>query len=258
MKLYLQMLKKPVFALEDVMEGCSNIGTAKNHLTKLVADGYVQRIRKNLYTCISPETGLPVANKYQIASAITKNSFVSHHTALEYYGVADQVYYEVYVSSATKVQEFEYEGFTYKCVSVKNDFQVDAPIMANCVRISSAERNVIESIKDMDKISGIEEIMAALELFPMLDEEKMLDCLDNYNNQFLYQKTGFIMEHYKENFSISDDFISYCKEKSGKSKRYFSNDMMCTRWNKKWQLMIPERLFEIKNGVSEWNLTKEY
>lgn len=248
MKLYLKMMKKPVFTIEDVLEICANSGTVKNHLVKLVADGYVERIRKNLYTCISPETGVPIANKYQIASAITKDSFASHHSALEYYGVTDQVYYEVYVSSSTRFQEFVYEGYTYKCIVTKDATHVDSPIMANGVRVSTVERAIIESIKDMDKVAGAEEVLATIELFPLLDENAMLDCLERYDNQFLYQKTGFIMEHFKKRFAISNDFFLRCKEKAGESKRYFSKDMKCTRWNKEWKLMIPEGVFQIKNG----------
>lgn len=248
MKLYLEMLKKPVFTIEDAMTDGSNAGTVKNHLVKLVADGYVERIRKNLYTCISPESGMPVASKYQIASALTKDSFISHHSAMEYYGVTDQVYYEVYVSSTTKFQEFEYDGYTYKCVVVKDVFGIDNPVMVRGVRVSDVERTVIESIKDMDKIAGIEEVVAAIELFPMLNESRLLEYLAAYDNQFLYQKTGFILEHFKEKFGISESFYQHCKENAGKSKRYFSRDIKCTIWNKKWQLMVPHNLFEVKNG----------
>ena len=43
-----------------------------------------------------------VANRFQIASAITPSSYVSYHTAFEYYGIADQVFYEVFVGSETR------------------------------------------------------------------------------------------------------------------------------------------------------------
>lgn len=249
MKLYLEMLKKPVFTIEDAMTVCANSGTAKNHLVKLVSDGYVSRIRKNLYTCISPETGFPVADRYQIASAITKDSFVSHHSALEYYGVTDQVFYEVYVSSTTKFQDFEFDGYTFKCILIKDTSEVECPRFSNGVRVSSVERAVIESIKDMDKVSGAEEVIAAIEAFPLLHEDKMLKRLERYANQFLYQKTGFVMERFKERFNLSEAFFECCKEKAGMSKRYFSNDMKCKNWNKEWQLMVPENLFNMKNGV---------
>lgn len=57
-----------------------------------------------MYTCISGETDSPVANKYQIGCAITESSYISHHTAMEYYGMGDQVYYDIYVSSKTPLK----------------------------------------------------------------------------------------------------------------------------------------------------------
>jgi len=248
MSLYLEMLKKPVFSSEDAVQLCKNSGTAKNHLSRLAAEGRIERIRRDLYTCISPETGLPVANKYQIASAITPTSCVSHHTALEYYGAADQVYYDVYVSSATKFKEFEYDGYTYRCIVSANNCDITQPDFTNGIKITGMERTVIDSIKDMDKVAGLEEVIAAIELLPMIDEQKLIENLSFYGNQFTYQKTGFILERYKEQFALSDYFFEYCREKAGKSKRYLTNDVKCTIWNREWNLMVPENVFGLKNG----------
>ena len=45
------------------------------------------------------ETDSPLANRYQIAGAIIPSSYFFHHSAMEYYGVSDQIFYEIYVSS---------------------------------------------------------------------------------------------------------------------------------------------------------------
>lgn len=248
MKFYLEMMKKPVFTSEDIAAVYTNEKSGNNHVLKLVSGGYVERIRKNLYTCISPETGLPIANKFQIASAITETSFVSHHTALEYYGITDQVYYDVYVSSATRFKEFEYDGYTYKCIVTKHLEGVVSPPLTNGIKVSDMEKTLIDSLKDMDKIAGIEEVLSAIELLPALNEKKLLLYLEKYNNQFLYQKTGLILTQYKNQFNISKKFFTECKKKAGKSKRYLTKDTKSTIWNKEWKLLVPENIFSLKNG----------
>ena len=248
MKFYFEMMKKPVFTSEDIATFYTNKKSGNNYVLKLVSEGYVERIRKNLYTCISPETGLPIANKYQIASAITDTSFVSHHTALEYYGVTDQVYYDVYVSSATRFKEFEYDGYAYKCVVTNHLEGVVNPPMTNGIRVSEIEKTLIDSLKDMDKIAGIEEVLSAIELLPTLDEKNILAHLEKYENQFLYQKIGFVLTQYKNQFNLSKEFFNECKKRAGKSKRYLTKDTKCTTWNKKWKLMIPDNMFNLKNG----------
>lgn len=43
-------------------------------------------------------------------------SYVSHHTAFEYYGTVDQIFYEVYVGSEMRFHDFEFDGYTYHYV----------------------------------------------------------------------------------------------------------------------------------------------
>ena len=110
MDIYFEMAKHPVFTIEDVNLFYNNMNSARSAVKRMIATSKVLKIRSNLYTCISAENGGPVANRFQIASAISDTSYISHHTAMEYYGVSDQVFYDVYVSSKTKFRNFEFDG----------------------------------------------------------------------------------------------------------------------------------------------------
>ena len=76
--------------------------------------GYMERIKRNLYAVISLETGQCVANRYQIASHISDDAVDSYHSAFEYYGYANQVFYEVQVTSVSRFRAFNYDGITYR------------------------------------------------------------------------------------------------------------------------------------------------
>ena len=119
MNLYFELLKQPVFTIENVNRYYEKIESARSAVKRLMAKGLAVKIRNNLYTCISGETDSPLANRYQIASAITPTSYVSHHSAMEYYGISDQIFYEVYVSSEEKFRDFEFDGYTYHCIVSK-------------------------------------------------------------------------------------------------------------------------------------------
>ena len=73
MDLYFELLKYPIFTLEDVSAFYNNQESARTALKRLLSKGRIMRIRRNLYTAISGETGGPVANRFQIASAITQS-----------------------------------------------------------------------------------------------------------------------------------------------------------------------------------------
>ena len=87
LNLYFELLKTPVFTVKDVNKYYDNMDSARSAIKRLMKEGMVAKIRNNMYTCISGETGAPVANRFQIASKITPTSYVSHHTAMEYYGI---------------------------------------------------------------------------------------------------------------------------------------------------------------------------
>ena len=84
MNLYYELLQYPVFSMKEVNALYSSERTARAALEKLLKKNMVVKIRNKLYTCVSGENGGPVANKFQIASAITPSSYVSHHTAFVY------------------------------------------------------------------------------------------------------------------------------------------------------------------------------
>ena len=249
MNLYFELLKKPIFNMEDVNEFYNNMDSARSAIKRLMKDGMVAKIRNNMYTCISGETGAPVANRFQIASHITPTSYVSHHTAMEYYGITDQVFYDVYVSSETSFRDFTFDGYTYCYVASKSSEGIEKPPYSGGVAVTNLERTIVDSIKDMDKISGIEEVVQNIESVHRMQEKRLLKYLELYQNQFLYQKMGYLLWQHKEQMGLSDSFFEKCKKQIGKSKRYLTRDQVGGCYDDTWKLVVPDALQTMKNEV---------
>jgi predicted transcriptional regulator of viral defense system len=66
------------------------------------------------------------------------------------------------------------------------------------VRITDLERTVVDSIRDFNKIGGLEELLHCLEDIHYLDEKKLKRYLDIYNTKGLYQRVGYLLDHYKK------------------------------------------------------------
>lgn len=248
MNLYFELLKKPIFCMEEVNVFYNNIESARSAIKRLMKEKMVVKIRNNMYTCISGETGLPIANRFQIASHITPTSYVSHHTAMEYYGITDQVYYDVYVSSETSFRDFSFDGYNYCYVASKSLEGVERPAFSGGIAITNIERTIIDCIKDMDKIVGIEEVVHNIESMGRMHEKRMLKYLELFQNQFLYQKMGYLLSEHQEKMGLSDTFFDNCKEKIGKSKRYLTRDLEHGHYNDEWKLVVPENIHDMKNG----------
>lgn len=248
MNLYYKLLQYPVFSMKEVNALYSSERTARVALGKLLKENMVLKIRNGLYTCVSGENGGPVANRFQVASAITPSSYVSHHTAFEYYGTVDQVFYEVYVGSETRFHDFEFDGYTYHYVKAQMRDGIVSPEFSGGVRITDKERTIADSIKDLNLIAGLEEVLSCVVSVNSIDETKMLSYLAGYASAFLYQKIGFIFSEYQTELGISDNFIKICKDRSGNSKRYLTNGISEPGYSSEWKLVYPKNIKRMKNG----------
>lgn len=246
MDVYQKLAKTPVFTIEEVEKLTGNVNTAYSQMDRLMKKDLVRKVRRNIYSAVNPVTGQIVATRYQIACAITENAYVSHHSAFEYYGLANQVFYEVYVSSDTKFNSFDYDNMTFKYVASRINEGIEEAKNTTGVRITNLERTVIDSIRDFDKIGGLEELLNCLEGILYLDESKLIYYLDIYGIQGLYQKVGYLLQHYQRDMQITNNFFNYCKGKIGKSRRYLSSaSKERSFFNSEWELMVPEELFEM-------------
>ena len=246
MDVFTELAKYPVFTIDDVKKLKDNEKTAYTQLNRLMKKGLIKKIRKNIYSSVNPTTGQMVATRYQIACAITNTAYISHHSAFEYYGLSNQVFYELYVSSKSKFNHFEYDHVTYKYVSSKMEDGIVEAKNTTGVRITDLERTVIDSIRDCNKIGGFEELINCLEGVHYLEETKLKRYLDIYNIQGLYQKAGYLFEHYRKEMQLSKEFVEYCKSNIGKSRRYLVSEAKENSYYiSEWKLMVPEGLFEI-------------
>ena len=102
---------------------------------------------------------------------------------------------------------------------------------------------MIDGIKDFERIGDFEELINCLEGILYLDEVKLKKYLDGYDIKALYQKTGYLLDNFKYNMQLTDEFIRYCQDRIGKSTRYLlKNKADENRYVSRWQLVVPEGL----------------
>jgi hypothetical protein len=114
------------------------------------------------------------------------------------------------------------------------------------VRVTDIERTVLDSIRDFEKISGLEEVLNCIGLIPRLDESKLLAYLSGYGNGYLYQRTGYLLSQNAPIFKLSDDFFAACRSKIPSAKRYLYNGLGAEphTLNREWLLFVPESLIK--------------
>jgi len=158
MKYYEDFLKLEVFSLEEAQKVVGSIGNAKVLLNSYVKKGLVKRVRRNLYCVVNLEHRDAAANRYIIGSKINKSAYLTHNTAFDVHGLSHQVNFVVYVASASKISDFEFEGVLYKYVGKGIDEGVTFHRSNEKIKLTDIERTVVDSIDRTDYCGGPHEL----------------------------------------------------------------------------------------------------
>ena len=252
MERYRELAALRCFTHKDMVQITGSESAAAWQIKSYLQKGYIERVRRDLYAVISMESGQAIPNRYQIASRVTDDACVSHHSAFEYYGYSNQVFYDVYFAAEKRVRPFSYDGVNYCpliCQEKAGIIETDIG-----VRVTSLERTVIDSIADFEKIGGLEELLRCLLLIPSLDSNKLLDALELYGRSQLYQKAGYILEALKDELSLPEYFFTECEKRSSASKTYLFEKQGDFVLHSRWKLFAPKDLKALVNkGVTDYD-----
>jgi predicted transcriptional regulator of viral defense system len=253
MKYYIEEFhNRKLFRFEDIVNLIGNENTAKDLLYNYKKQKLICQVRRDLYAATDLATKQCIATKFEIGSNITQSSYISYHTALEYHGIAHQLFYDLYVSSEGRFNNFEFDGINYQYCESKIKSGVYTPNLNSLVKVTDIERTVVDCIDRIDRAGGLEELIHSISLITYLNEAKLKQYLDENAKTFLYQKIGFILSYFQQQTKISDNFILYCKNNMGKSVRYLTTREESPVFFKKWNLCAPENILSyLEQGGSE-------
>lgn len=240
-----ELYKMRIFSREDVMSRFEmSRDSAAGALQRWQKQELVTLIRRNMYSVMDLSTGKALADAYEIATRISPSAYVGWHSALEFYGLAHQTFYMMFVGSDTRFNNFRFDNVEYLyCKSPlipSSETGIMTPMGNPYVRVTDLERTIIDCCDRIDRAGGPEELMHCLESVVMLDEEKLLRYLSLYDKAFLYQKVGFMLETIQEQARISPDFISTCQTRGAISPQRLTNDLDSNKFVNRWRLYVPE------------------
>lgn len=237
--------QKLLFSTKDISRETGNSRSAATILWRYQRQGYISQVRRGLYCVNNMATQLPEANKFQIASAITPTAYVAYHAAMEYHGLAHQVYYNVVVGSEQTFKAFDFDNHHYAAHLSVLSLGIETPLADTHVRVTSVERTVIDCIDRIDLCGGVEELVNCLKGVSYLREEQLKAVLQAYDKTALYKKTGFLLEQLQ--LPVSHDFIADCQSHAKDSVLYLTSDGASDTFHAAWRLYAPHDLLTINN-----------
>lgn len=228
-----------IFTYDDVKDIYPNKKNFYAYVGRATKKGEVKQIKKGLYALVDRTTGGIYASKFQIASRLFDDAYFSYHEALEYYGLATQVFVSHFTYlTHVYVRDVDFEENIYTSKKSTCDLEILDRMKYYGVRLVSLERAVVDSIDNPGYAGGLEEVENALDACRDLNIDKVIKMLEYYNKAFLYQKVGYLFEKHFGN-RIPESFYQLCLSKSGNKIQYFEAKVGFAKLVLKWKLMVP-------------------
>jgi predicted transcriptional regulator of viral defense system len=210
-----------------------NRQSVRNLTNKLSNNGWLVRIKKGTYSISNLESrGSLSIPTFKIAQTLLKDSYISFESALQYYGMFDQMLKTITSISIKRHKPTNIQGTVYKFVKVKKKlfFGLEEKRVENyMVRIATLEKAILDILN-----------FKRNEYYIDLVVEKLKEYKDNFDfarlNKFVskYPKTiqritGFLFDK----LSIDSSFIyNLIKKDTGCS--YMTKNSK--NFNAKWRL----------------------
>jgi predicted transcriptional regulator of viral defense system len=247
----------PLFTLKEIRDRYGNGNRSRsilNMLHRLKQQGRVRQLTKGVYA--GALAAIPL-NRYHVPAALREDAVVALHSALEWHGVANQVFQTVYYFSARARKDVVFDNVTYHRVAPpnalararKDQFQVQ--LGADHVLVTERERSVVECLMFLDYSGGVEELDKSLAMFPSFGFDAALEYLNLLRMPWLYSRLGFLLDRHAEKLFFRGAPRDKFLRKLPPGVAYLGSKRPGNRWVPTWKLMVPETLAPSIEGLTK-------
>lgn len=235
-----------VFSKHDMVSITGDIRRAESVLLSHQKRGYIQKIRRDMYCALNLATHLPEADRFEIACSIQPEAYIAYHSALEFHGLAQQLWYDVQVAVSRPFTPFQFSDATYLPIVSKCSAGIEEPLFRRGVRVTNLERTIVDCIIRMDLCGGAEEFMHCVEAVHVLRSDMLVDVLQAYDTPVVYQKVGCVLDVLHLPIDNGEQVIKLCHEAAGRAVNLLTNKENSNLYQSKWKLYIPTCLIQSK------------
>jgi len=260
-KIYFLLEKQglDIFNIGDLV----NLGFRKKNayslLSALAKKKIISRIRRGVYVRASPELLYDALQQMEspilmAAKAAGSGYYLAYTSAMQVYGVAEQVPFVVYVVSKKQKRNFVYEKYKVKFIkpSKRKFFGIKkAVVSSSAIYVSDEEKTIVDCVDQIDYCGGANYVFSMIRKLikkNKLDWKKLLGYAEKIGEQALFHRLGFLLEKVdlSGNGELVPNKVIDALSKKIKPNVYYLEKGVKGKFNKRWQL--------IENVVEEYGV----
>ena len=217
--------------------------------------GRLLRIRRGLYAVIPPgadKDSYPI-DPYLVASRLTRDSVLSHHTALELHGRAYTPWRQVSYQARRPLGRLTFRSHVFQgtrfpeaLVHSGNElFGVLSMERANVsLRVASLERTLVDVLSRPRYSGGWEEVWRSLESVEFFDLDRVVEYALLLKNATMAATVGFFLEQRRDELMVEERHLSELRRNRPKRPHYLERAKPGGRLVSEWNLVAPAEVIE--------------
>ena len=236
----------PLFTLNNLRLRYTMSSRSINSLLyRLRQQGRVEAIAPGVYR--GRLSAIPL-DRYQVPDKLRADAVIGFHSALEYHGVANQVFRTIYYTSSGPRRDVVHEGITYHRVAPPrrllqtNQTHIQTQTDRNGTRVASRERAFIDCLLLLSYSGGVGELDDSLPLFPSFNFEQAVDYLSILGRPWLYARLGYLLTRHAERLFFDARWQKTFQARMPKGVAYLEDKRRGCRWVREWNIMVPPNL----------------
>lgn len=248
--------RHPVFTAEELTEHLSS-GDEKGSRRQesLVAyhtgTGRLVRVRRGLYAFIPPGADrdtYPI-DPFLVASKLTQDAVLSHHTALDFHGRAYSAWRHLTYLASRPVEPLTFRHHVYRGTRFpqalvragREQFGVSTSERAGMsLRVASLERTLVDVLDRPHISGGWEEIWRSLETVEFFDLDRIVEYVLLLGKATTASKVGYYLEEHRESLMVEERHLNELRTRRPRQPHYFDrkrrgDGSLVAAWN----LIVP-------------------
>ncbi len=216
--------------------------SAHNRIQSLYKSGWFLRIKRGLYLIIENLTSRSTNDMslLLITQALNKNSYISLHSALNYYQMFDQYATSVVAVNYKISKKYKFENNEINFVKILKKYYFgfeQARINGKLLQIATKEKALIDYLYLDKSFYSASLVFEKIKDYQNeIDFVKLEDLALNYG-VFMQRKVGFLLDQINIK---TDKLLESVKEQKGSSKFTKESNI----FNAKWRIYYDDRIIE--------------
>lgn len=253
--------RHPVFTSEELSAHLSANGKVGNRAREsLLAyyknTGRLLRIRRGLYAVVPPDSepqSHPV-DPYSIATKLTPDAVLSHHTALQFFGRAYSVWQEFNYQSKRPLTEMTFRGQVFKGTrfpkalvrSGETHFGVSTVAYSGVsLKVTGLERTLVDVLHRPRLSGGWEEVWRSLESVEFFDLDVVIEYSLLLENATTASRVGFYLEQHREELMVEERHLRELRVHRPRQPHYLDRSRRNSgKLFRDWNLVVPTEVVE--------------